>query len=181
MNKVIKQIDYINQTTGEYHSKQSYVDAQFDDEEGYLFWCRKSSIKSFLDVPLPNTFTWAEKGRINELKHYMLKDNQLLAYKSKNCIKPIGIGELCKIVDLRDRACKDFVKKLKDNGIIKEIKTNGNVYYAVNPIYFLKSKRITLTMFLWFQDEFRRVLPLWVIDKFLDQAHELNPDIEIIE
>lgn len=181
MKKLEKRINYINTATGEAYEKSIFVDMQFDEEEGYLFWNQKASIKTFLDRKLPDEFSWAEKGRIDELRHYMMKDSQLLVYRSGSCIKPIGISELCNILNMSTRQSRALVKKMKDNGIIKEVKTDGNVYYAFNPIYGLKSKRVTLIMFLWFQDEFKKVMPEWVIKKFIEQANELKPDIQIIK
>lgn len=181
MAKLEKDIRYTNQSTGEYCNKKVYVDMQFDEEDGYLFWNQKNSIKTFLDMPLPEQFTWSERGRINELKHYMMKDSQLLVYRSGNYLKPIGITELNKILGLSDRQSKALVRKMKDLGIIKEVKTNGVIYYAFNPMYGLKSKRVTLLMFLWFQEEFTKVMHKWVINKFLEQAKELKPDITIIK
>jgi hypothetical protein len=36
-------------------------------------------------------------------------------------------------------------------------------------------------MFLWFQNELKDILPEWVVCKFLGQARELKPDIEVIK
>lgn len=176
-----KLIRYTNVDSGETKEKVSYVDMQFDDDEGYLFWKQKGHVKTFLESPLPSEFTWAEKGRVGELKHYMLKDNQLLVYRSGSHIKPLGVKELCRILELSERQCKAFVKKMKHHRVIIEIKTDGIIYFAFNPVYGLKVKRITLTLFLWFQQDFLKVLPTWVIQKFLSQAKELKPDIQIIK
>jgi hypothetical protein len=181
MKKVEKNTRYTNLETGEYHDKKILVDMQFDEQEGYLFWNQKSSIKTFLDMPLPKEFTWSERGRINELKHYMMQDSQLLVYRSGNFLKPISHKELSKILELSDRQAKVLIKKMKRYGIVKEVKANGIVYLAYNPIYGLKAKRVTLLMFLWFQDEFVKVMPVWAINKFLEQAKELKPDITIIK
>jgi len=179
--RAIKKTSYINTETGQCFDKQRFVDMQFDDENGYLFWNQKSHVKTFLDSPLPKDFTWAERGRIEELKHYMLQDSQLLVYRSNNCIKPLTVKHFCRILDMSERQCGALIKKMKQAGIIKEVKTNGLTYFAFNPVYGLKAKRISLLMFLWFQEELKKTLPEWAIHKFLEQAKELKPEIEIIK
>jgi hypothetical protein len=181
MTKALKTISYENGDNGEIYRKNSYVDMQFDEEDGYLFWRQKACVKMFIDQPLPDVFSFSDRGRISEMRHYMLRNNQFLAYKSGNYIKPIGIPELCKIFELGNKKCRTFVRKLKDNAILKEVKFAGLTYFVVNPIYFLKAKRIDLTLYLWFQEELKEVMPIWVINKFLEQAKELKPDIQIIK
>lgn len=179
--KMQKIIRYTNMQTGETKEKINYVDMQFDDEEGYLFWNRKSHIKTFLDRPLPPVFTWAEKGRINELKNYILRDNQMLVYKSGSVLKPITTKEVCRILEMSDRQARALIKKMKLSGLLKEIKFDGSNYFVFSPIYGLKAKRISLTLYLIFQIELQKVLPEWVINNFLYQARELKPTIKLIK
>jgi len=175
-----KIISYVS-GDGEIHQQWSKYDEKFDDEKGYLFWCNKNHVKSFVERPLPKDLTWAEKGRINELKNYMLTQNQLLVYRGHGCIKPITDNEICKILDMSLRQSKAFIKKVKDFGVIKEIEIDGITYLAFNPIYALKTKRISLTMYIIFQKELNTVLPAWVIEAFTKQAKELNPIVKIIK
>lgn len=178
--KAKKVTRYINPGTGEFSEKFKWVDMQFDDE-GYLFWNRKANIKTFIEVPLPAELTWAEKGRIHELKHYILKDNQFLVYRSGNTIKPITTAEMGKILGMSERQCRSLVKKMKDLKIIKEISFDGFIYFVFNPMYGFKEKRLSLNVYLFFQDELRQILPEWVIKKFSESAIELRPKFEIIK
>lgn len=178
--KAVKHTQYINPQTGEIHNKIQYVDMQFN-EDGYLFWNRKSNIKTFIEHPLPKNFTWTEKGRINELKHYILRDNQFLVFRSGNTIKPIGIKEMMRILDMSERQCKALVKKMKKFNIIKEVKFDGLTYFAFNPLYGFKGKRLNLNVYLFFQDDLKHVLPKWVIDKFVGEAEALKPRFEIVK
>lgn len=179
--KQLRTVTYTNPETGEYKEKKNWVDIQFDSEEGYLFWNRKSSIRSFLDAPLPIQFTWSEKGRIQELKYYILRSNQLLVYRGHNVIKPLLIPQMSNLLEMSERQCKTLIRKMKDYHIIKEISFGGIIYYAFSPIYAFKGKRLSLDTYLMFQNELKDVLPMWVVKKFTEQARELKPDIRIIK
>lgn len=176
----IKKTTYINPKTGEYSEKINWVDMQFD-ERGYLFWNKKAAVKTFLDAPLPRSFSWSEKGRIQELKYYILKDNQLLVYRSNNVIKPLLIPQISKLLDMSNRQCKSLMKKMKEYGIIKEICYGGIVYYAFNPVYGFKGKRLSLGTYIMFQRELKDLLPEWVAQKFSEQAKEIKTNIRIIK
>lgn len=178
--KGIKKTQYLNTGTGEYIEKTRFVDLQFDDD-GYLFWIRKANVKTFLDMPLPKSFTWSERGRIQELKHYIIRDNQFLAYRSNSIIKPITISEMSRIFSMSCRQCAGLIRKMKAEKVIKEISFDGLVWFAFNPLYGFKEKRLSLNVYLFFQEEFRNVLPGWVIERFTQEAQELNPRFEIIK
>lgn len=176
-----KTVRYVDKTTGEYRERMQFIDLKFDDEDGYLWWSRKLSVKTFIDVPLPSCFTWAEKGRINELKYYMLKDNQFLVYRHSNTLKPLDVDAMCKILNMSKRQCSALIRKMKDEKVIKEVSFGGIKYLAFSPLYGFKGKRLNLTVYLIFQDELINVLPSWVIDKFSQTAVELRPMFEIIK
>ncbi len=129
---------------------------------------------------MPKDFTWAERGRIDELRYYIIKENQLLGYRS-GIIKPLGIKEMAKIFNAGERQIKDLVKKMKKNNILKEVSINGIAWYAFNPLYGLKGKRITYTIFTIFQEELTSVLPIKVVNTFILQAEEIKDNIKIIE
>lgn len=180
-DKMTKMVSYLNPQTGEVIEQKSYVDMMFDYESGYVAWAKKKSIKTYIDRPLPEAFSWADKGRIEELKHYILKDNQFLVYRSGNAIKPIGVSQMASIFELSERRAKSLINKMKKCGIVKEVNLNGVVYYSFNPMYGIKDKRITLTLFLIFQDELKGELPQWVVNKFLEQAEELKPKLIVVK
>jgi len=179
--KAQKLVRYTDRITGETKERVQFIDLQFDDDEGYLWWSKKTSVKTFIDAPLPKCFSWSERGRIHELKHYMLRDNQFLVYRSNNVIKPITIVEMRKVLDMSQRQCSALVKKMKAEKIIKEISFGGLIYFAFNPIYGFKGKRLSLIVFMFFQDELMEALPNWVIDRFSQTAVELRPMFEVIK
>ena len=174
-------VRYTNTQTGETCEKKSYVTAIFDDELGLLAWPNKKSIKTYIDDRLPDEFTWAEKGRIEELKHYILRDNQFLVYRSGNVIKPIEAQQLQNIFGLSQDRARKLIKKLKHFSIIKEVNFNNLVYYSFNPIYGFKDKRITLTLYLIFQEELKDRISPYDRSRFIQQAAELKPMVTIIK
>lgn len=172
---------YADPDTGEVvGEKQTYIDKIFDEEEGYLCWNRRSSFRSFLDVPLPDTLSWADKGRADRLKHFMLKDNQLLVYRSGNTIKPLGVAQIAKHLELNERNAKRFINKLKKCGVIKEVSINKQVFYMLNPKYFFKGKRLTSFVYIAFQEELKKELEPWVVLRFSEQAKEIT-DIRVVK
>lgn len=178
--KALKITRYVNTETGEMYDKRQYIDLQFN-EDGYLFWNRKSNVKTFIEYPLPKDFTWTEKGRISELKHYILKENQFLVFRSGNSIKPIGAKEIMRILGMSERQCKALIKKMKKFNIIKEVRFDNLTYLAFNPLYGFKGKRLNLNVYLFFQDELKEVLPKWVVEKFASEAEALKPKFQIIK
>jgi hypothetical protein len=180
VQKAVKLTRYINTETGEYFDKGQYVDLQFN-EDGYLFWNRKGNVKTFLDCRLPKEFTWTERGRIEELKHYILKDNQFLVYRSGNTIKPLGIKEMMRILGMTERQCRALIRKLKTFNIIKEVRVETLTYFVFNPIYGFKGKRLSLNVYLFFQEELKQILPKWVVEKFVGEAEEIKPEFKIIK
>ena len=178
-NKILKTTSYTNMSTGLTTEKQQYVDTQFS-EDGYLFWCKRNSVKTFIDTPLPNTFTWAERGRLTELQHYMLKDNQLIVYRSHGGIKAITISDMCRIFDMSSRQCKALIIKAKQYNVIKEVSIDGSKYFAYSPIYGFKGKRLSTIVFIMFQNELISIMPAWVVKRFLEEAEEIRPTIKII-
>lgn len=143
-------------------------------------WYNKNFIKTFQDTRLPNEFTWTERGRIGELKYYIIEENQLLGYRSKG-IKPLDIKKMAEIFNTGERQTKELIKKMKDYHIIKEVSIDGEIWYAFNPIYGLKGKRITYTIFTIFQKELIPILPQSIVDKFIGQIEDIRSNIKIIE
>jgi DNA-binding Lrp family transcriptional regulator len=88
---------------------------------------------------------------------------------------------MAKILELSERKTKELIKKLKANGIIKEISVDGIKYFAFNPVYGLKNKRINLHVFIFFQNELKEVLPKWAYYKFVEQSKEINPNVRIVK
>lgn len=143
-------------------------------------WSNKNFIKTFQDQRLPEEFTWTERGRINELRHYIIEENQFLGYRNKG-FKPLDSKKMAEIFNAGERQTKELIKKMKDYSIIKEVLIDGEIWYAFNPIYGLKGKRITYTIFIIFQKELTPILPLHIVNKFMGQLEEIRSNIKIID
>ncbi len=174
MSKAEKTVRYVNLKTGEAYEKKSFVDIQFDDEEGYLLWRRKAHVRTFLDMPLPDGFTWSERGRLGELKHYILKDSQFLAYRSGNRAKPFDIGKISKVLGMSSRQGRAFLKKAIAYGVLKTVTDGDSTLIAYNPIYGMRAKRLTIATYMLFRKELEHVLPEWVKRKFAEQADHMG-------
>ncbi len=172
--KAEKTIKYKDLRSGETYTRTSFVDLQFDDEDGYLFWNRKSHVKTFLDIPLPDVFSWSEKGRLGELRKFILKDTQFLAYRSGNVIKPLDEVKVGKSLGMSARQARAFVNKSVKHGVIKRITDGERKFLIFNPLYGMKAKRLSLTVYLLFQDELSGYVPRWVKERFSKQATEVK-------
>lgn len=179
--KALKEIKYINPQTGEVAVKKTYADLAFDYEKGFLFWVKRNSLRTFIDEPIPSAFSLLDKGRLTELRQYIIKDSQRLGYKSNGIIKPLTIQKLSRIIQASERQTRAFLKKCKRYSLIKEILADDVTWYVFNPIYGIRSKRLTIDTYIMFQEELRHRLPEWAVNKFLEQAKELNVKPRIVE
>jgi|GEM_PF-2776338 len=183
--KDIKVISIINEKTGEVRQKRTYIDSVFDEDKGLIFFANKSYVRSFIDAPFPEEFTWAEQGKLSRLKHMILRENQLLVYRGSengvSCIKPLGIKELQRIWKVKERQASNLVRKAKQYGILREVSIDGITYLAYNPIYGTKGKRITVTTYMIFQKELKKMLPSWAVEKFARLANDLGPFLKVID
>lgn len=178
-NKSIKKSIIINPNTGEYKENRSFVDRLYS-KKGYIYQYNSDYIKLFFNRPLPKEFTLLDKGKFYELTFYLVRENQLLGYRT-NKIRPLTIEKMSQIFESSDRQTRRFIKKMKEYKIMKEVVINDTKWYAINPMYALKSKYLSLTTFIIFQDELIPNLPPWVVKEFLDDVKEIDIKVEVKE
>ena len=146
----------------------------FDPEKGYNFRYKSFSIKSYLDIPLPKDFTDSELGKILRLSRHIYANSNMLGKRKNNYIKPYTQDDILKILCLKDRQGRAFMKKVIDNKVIRryEFTEQGKhfVQFYFNPIYFFSGTYLNVNLFILFQDELNKYLPPWVITKFLEQV-----------
>lgn len=175
--KAIQKTYTIDQNTGEYNARTRYVDNLFS-KRGYVLKYNNDYIKLFLDKGLPDECSLTDCGRFYRLTRYIVGENQLLGYRSDK-LKPLTIEKMAEMFDCSERQIRRFIKQMKEYGVIKEVTINEVKWYAVNPLYALKSKYLSLTTFIIFQKELIPILPNWVINKFMQEAQELTDKVEV--
>lgn len=175
--KAIKKETIINPETGEYTEKQKYIDNLYS-KKGYVMKYNNDYIKLFLDNGLPEECSLLDCGKFYRLIKYIIGENQLLGYRS-GIIKPFTVEKMSEIFKCSDRQTRRFLKQMKDLRVIKEVCINDIKWYAVNPLYALKSKYLSLTTFIIFQEELMPVLPNWVVNNFIAEAKEIIDKVEI--
>lgn len=175
--KAIQKTYTIDQNTGEYNTRTRYVDNLFS-KRGYVLKYNNDYIKLFLDKGLPDECSLTDCGRFYRLTRYIVGENQLLGYRSDK-LKPLTIEKMAEMFDCSERQIRRFIKQMKEYGVIKEVTINEVKWYAVNPLYALKSKYLSLTTFIIFQKELIPILPNWVINKFMQEAQELTDKVEV--
>ncbi len=168
-----KVVRYINPKTGEGYEKKNWVDLVFDDD-GYLFWVKKNHVRSFLDIPMPDCLSWAERGKVDYLKRFMMKNSQVLCYRSGNELKALADEDVARLLSMSVRYAKALIRKLVKLGVIKSfVGSDGTKWYMFNPIYGMRGKRLDGTVYALFQKELDPYLPEWVRRKFAQQAKEI--------
>ncbi len=172
-NKTEKLTRYTDTTDGTYYEKKEFINSLVNDE-GVLFWLNKLKFHIFFDKKPPKDFTWSERGKIDELRYYILDDNQLLVYKRNKELRPLGIKEMSLIFNISESRVRKFINKLIKYNIIKNVIFNDLKYYVFNPIYGMKSKRLSLTTYLWFENEINPYISSWMKEKILKQIKELD-------
>lgn len=175
--KSIEKRTIINPDTGEFTEKKRYIDSLYS-KRGYVLKYNNDYIKLFLDKGLPDECSLVDCGKFYKLIRYIVGENQLLGYRSGN-INPLTINKMSELFSCSERQTRRFLKQMKDYKVIKEVCINDVKWYAVNPLYALKSKYLSLTTFIIFQEELIPILPNWVIQNFMQEAQEILDKVEI--
>lgn len=175
--KSLKKERIINPETGEYKERNRFVDAIFS-KRGYIMKYNNGYIKLFLDQGLPDECSLTDCGKFYKITRYIVGENQLLGYRTSK-INPLTIEKMSELFNCSEGQTRRFIKKFKELKIIKEVSINNVKWYAVNPLYALKSKYLSLTAFIIFQDELIKLLPNYVINGFMSQIQEMIDKVEV--
>jgi hypothetical protein len=137
--------------------------------EGYRFPSHKAGARLFRDVKLPKEISYQDKGRMYDLSQLMVGNSNLIGYKQDGKIYGYTDSEIGEIVELSGKRGKEFIKRMITYKVIKKLDAG----YYINPAFFMSTgQRLSLTLFINFQDELIPLLPRWVIDDFLLQAQK---------
>lgn len=175
----IKKTSFINKHGEFLNSYYENVEERYN-EDGFLYKDKTSFLKSFTDVAYPDELTWAEKGRLGRLEKE-IKEDQILAYRSGNVIKPHSIESMSKILDCSPRQTTALIKKCKKLKVIGEAKIHGKRCYLLNPSYKLRGRRISLIVWIVFQEYFKANLPQYAYEYFLYDYTQEPPDVQVIK
>lgn len=171
--KIVRQ-QITDAVTGEItYGKERTVDARYSDEAGFLYKHTENYIKKFNDSALPEGLSWADQGKLSRLQTYIVGDSQLLGYRKFGRLEPITVENMQEIFGCGRRRVYDTLSEAKKYHILKEVIIDGVSWYAYNPIYGLKDKRISISTYIIFQNELSDVLPDWVIHNFMVQAMQI--------
>ena len=150
----------------------SEVNKQFTDsmnDDGYRFPSHKAGARLFRDVILPKTISYQDKGRLYDLSQLMVGNTNLIGYKDKGKIYGYTEDEMGSIVELSGKRGREFVKRMVSNKIIKKLDAG----YYMNPAFFMSTgQRLSLDLFINFQDECTPLLPKWALAEFMMQARD---------
>ena len=176
---MLRRIEYRDPDTGYIlRAKERFVDVQWDEEKGYLFWNRKAHTKLFNDVDFPDEMTFADRGRMATLAKKVWRDTNMLAYRGNGGIKPYGIEHIAKVIKTEKRQAYNFVEKMIRLGMMAKVKveTDGRqeTHYYLSPIHFCSTNRINLNLYLLFREQLDAVLPDWVKIEFMKKKNEVE-------
>lgn len=137
------------------------------NEEGYRFPSHKAGARLFRDVQLPKEINYPDKGRLYDLSQLMVGNSNLIGYKQGNRICGYTAVEICALVSLKGSRGRIFVSKMLKHKVIKKLDAG----FYMNPAYFMSTgQRLSLDLFIHFQDELIPLLPKWVVGEFLAKA-----------
>jgi len=143
---------------------------RFDVESGYLFWAQRNFVKSFPDVDLPAEISDDERGKLDKLSHKVFESTNMLAYRGHDGITPFGLKDIGETLKLGERQTRRFVDKMLQLGIMARVfvdcKGKRIMQFYLNPMYYFSSTRLSLNLYLLFQDQLNEVLPRYVIANF---------------
>ena len=137
------------------------------NEEGYRFPSHKAGARLFRDVQLPKEINYPDKGRLYDLSQLMVGNSNLIGYKQGGRIHGYTVQELCSLVNLKGSRGREFFTKMLKHKVIKKLDAG----FYMNPAYFMSTgQRLSLELFINFQEELVPLLPKWVITEFLNKA-----------
>lgn len=139
------------------------------NEEGYRFPGHKAGARLFRDVKLPKNITYQDKGRLYDLSQEMVGNTNLIGCRSGGKILGYTVDEIGELVNLSGKRGREFVRRMIQNNILRKLDAG----YYMNPAFFMSTgQRLSLELFIHFQDALAPLLPKWAINEFLMQARQ---------
>jgi hypothetical protein len=161
-----KETRYINNDGVQVNSRvEQFTEAM--NNEGYRFPSHKLGARLFDDVDFPNEMTDSDIGKMTRLSKLMVGKTNMIGYRVNKNIVGYSNNEICEVLKMSYRRGMSFIRSMIKLRVIKLI----NGYYYINPAYFMSTgQRLSLELFIHFQDELKTILPEWVVTEFIMQA-----------
>ncbi len=130
-------------------------------EKGYTFWA-DTAFPVRIYCELPKELTNIEKGRCLECTQWLEVGTNMLYYRSNNIHKPLTIRSLAKRLNISERQCQRFIKRMLETRVIA--REQGKLF--MNPCYFVRGKYLNYHLYQLFKRELDQVLPQWVVARY---------------
>jgi hypothetical protein len=179
----VKNSQIIELNTGEILSEKKEKISYFNDD-GYLLFYRKNYSRIFSDIKIPDSFTDSELGKIYRMQSNIQQTTNLLVKRTNKRHRPMTYNEIVLSTGLRDRAGKEFIRKLITHGIIAKVtiesENKTSIQYYFNPLYFHNGKRLSLSLYNIFKEQIEPHLEKWVKEAF-EELSEQTEERENVE
>lgn len=157
-----KEVNYIDDKTGEVLSSKKMLVQDWFTEEGYLFWCQKAQSRQFSGITMPN-ISYEAKGIFGEMcRLYLRSGDNLLEVKTKGGYRPFDLNDLEVLLGVSTKQAKrrlDLFLREKMLAILDlTIGGEKKTWYVVNPIYYIAGKRLSYTTYKLFRNELQNLL-----------------------
>lgn len=161
-----KETRYINSDGVQMNSSvEHFTEAM--NEDGYRFPSHKLGARLFDGVDFPDSMSDGDIGKMTRLSKLMVGKTNILGYRKSRVIEGYTANDLCEIVKLSPKRGMAFIRSMIKLRVMKKI----DDFYYINPAYFMSmGQRLSLELFIHFQEELTPILPTWVVDDFLAQA-----------
>jgi len=153
------------------NTKRAYFKDMFDEEKGYLFWNKTGFVKTFQDVELPKKITKTDIANLFLLSKKVYSTTNMIGYRGNGGIRVMSVEQMARVIRDTDRHTVTFLNRMIKHRIIArvEVKVGEDdivTQYYFNPIYFFSSNRLSLNLYLLFQNDLEPFIPEYVRQKF---------------
>jgi hypothetical protein len=170
-----KETRITNRLTGEILKSTVHpIAPMFDEEKGYLFWPRKSFMKSFLDIEFPKEMSFKELGQMTALAKKMCPKTNMLGYRGNGGTRPYNVDKIGAVIGLKPSQSYTFVRKMIQLGVMAQVKiktkNSVEVQYYVNPMYYFSGNRLNLNLYLLFHKQLDEHIPPYAKEEYRRQG-----------
>lgn len=135
----------------------------FDRDRGVRYMANVMNVVRMFE-PLPDEVTAAEKGLLLRVTPFIEAESGMLYYRSDRTHKPLTISKLAARIGISASHTYRLVRRMCAARVLA--KEQGRIY--VNPCYFFRGRFLNWHLYHLFQPELDRVLPQWVVNKYMN-------------